>query len=155
MKKVINETQKAYIAGIIDVNGSIMAQIVKHESYKYHYEIRVSVVLYQKSIRHWANLEMQQEIGGEVRQRSKGMSELTITGSTPVKNLLEKILPYLRLKKRIAELVLEIIKDKERAVSKAIFLEVCKKVDKVSELTATKGRKTTYEVVKASIEKET
>ena len=42
----------SYLAGLIDGDGCILAQIVKREDYKYKYEIRVSVTLYQKTKRH-------------------------------------------------------------------------------------------------------
>jgi len=147
----MSETSKAYMAGLIDGDGSIMVQLVEKEGYKYLYQIRVSVVIRQKTKRYWALMEYQKEIGGTLRQKPDGMSELSIVGMGPVKALLQELLPYLRMKKRTAELVLEIIDEKNKAVSKAEFLEVCKKVDKVGELTESKGRKNTSEVVEKRI----
>ena len=41
----------SYLAGFIDGDGCIMAQIVPRKDYLYKYEIRVSIVLYQKTKR--------------------------------------------------------------------------------------------------------
>jgi hypothetical protein len=149
--KTMSEISKAYMAGLIDGDGSIIVQLVRKEGYKYLYQIRVSVVISQKTKRYWALIEYQKEIGGTLRQKPEGVSELAIVGMGPVKALLLELLPYLRMKKRTAELVLEIIDGKNKAVSKDDFIEVCKKVDKVGELTESKGRKNTSEVVEKTI----
>ena len=65
-----------YIAGFIDGDGSIIAQIVKSAEYKYGHTIRVSVVLYQKTRRYWFLKQMQRVIGGHLRKKKDGMSEV-------------------------------------------------------------------------------
>ena len=55
--------------------------------------------------------------------------------------------PHLRLKKKVAELVLEIIKANREVKNRGDFLEVCKKVDKVAEYTDSKKRTVTAKVV--------
>lgn len=42
----------SYLAGFIDGDGSILAQLVKREDYRYKYEIQVTISLYQKTKRH-------------------------------------------------------------------------------------------------------
>ena len=39
----------SYLAGFLDGDGSIMAQIVKNSSYKYGHTVRVTICFYQKS----------------------------------------------------------------------------------------------------------
>ena len=85
----------------------------------------------------------------KLRKRNDGMSELYITGFTPVKNLLLILKPYFRLKSRLAKLVLEIIDEYSQIQNEADFLEVCKKIDKTAEYTDSKKRKNTYSSVKA------
>lgn len=48
----LSKEQKAYIAGFLDGNGCILAQIVKRDQYKYKHTIRLSVVFYQKKDKH-------------------------------------------------------------------------------------------------------
>ena len=92
-------------------------------------------------------MQCQKLIGGTLRQRNDGMSELAIVGGNPVENLLSELYPYLRIKKRIAEQVLIIIKELREVKTRDEFLEVCKKVDKVAELTDSKKRTVTAKVV--------
>ena len=133
-----------YIAGFIDGDGSIIAQIVKSAEYKYGHTIRVSVVLYQKTRRYWFLKQMQEAIGGHLRKKKDGMSDLTITGFQPVKTLLSLLTPFLRIKKPQAREVLEIIDEYKNRESKASFLKVCQKVDKTANLNDSKKRKHTY-----------
>ena len=140
-----------YLAGFLDGDGSIMAQIVKDNNYKYGYTIRVTVCFYQKTTRHWFLLKLRKLLGKEwkVRKRNDGMSELYITGFTPVKNVLSILQPYFRLKPRLARLVLEIIEEYSQVQTEADFLKVCEKIDKTAEYTDSKKRKNTYSSVKA------
>ena len=77
------------------------------------------------------------------------MSELYITGFTPVKTFLEVLYPYSRLKKRLIRLVLEIIEEYHHIQTEADFLQVCLKIDKTAEYTDSKKRKHTFSSVKA------
>ena len=45
--------QKAYIAGFLDGDGCINAQIVKRPDYKLQFQIRVTLTFFQKTKRHW------------------------------------------------------------------------------------------------------
>jgi len=49
MFKNLTEINKAYIAGFIDGDGSIIIQIVKDKSRKFGYYIRISLAFYQHS----------------------------------------------------------------------------------------------------------
>ena len=147
----LTEADLHYLAGFLDGDGSIMAQIVKGNSYKYGYSIRVTICFYQKTKRHWFLLKLRKLLGKDwkLRKRNDGMSELYITGFTPVKNLLLILKPYFRLKSRLAKLVLEIIEEYSQVQIEADFLKVCKKIDKTAEYTDSKNRKNTYSSVKA------
>ena len=54
----LTEADLHYLAGFLDGDGSIMAQIVKGNSYKYGYSIRVTICFYQKTKRHWFLLKL-------------------------------------------------------------------------------------------------
>jgi len=79
------------------------------------------------------------------------MSVLTIVDPIRVENLLTLLLPHLKLKRKTAQLLLEIIKDKKNITNKCDFLKVCKKVDKVAEFTDSKNRLITSAVVESSL----
>tara|TARA_R110001592_G_scaffold150202_2_gene375964 strand:- start:920 stop:1414 length:495 start_codon:yes stop_codon:yes gene_type:complete len=144
----LSSEDKSYLAGFLDGDGSIHSQLIKSKT-KYGYHPRVSVVFYQKTSRHWFLMDLQKMIGfGVLRKRNDGMSELTITGFTPVKNILSLISPFLKLKKPLSLLVLNIIEEYKRVTSIASFLEVCKKIDETARYTDSKTRKNTYFSVK-------
>jgi len=48
----IKDIDLAYIAGFLDGDGSLIAQIVKGDNYKYKYGIRLSIVFYQYKKKH-------------------------------------------------------------------------------------------------------
>ncbi|MEI6628722.1 MAG: hypothetical protein WCN27_04905 [Alphaproteobacteria bacterium] len=77
------------------------------------------------------------------------MSVLTIVDSSLVEKTLTFLLPYLIIKRRTAELLLEIIKDKRKVQEKCDFIKVCKKVDQVAEYTDSKKRINTSELVES------
>jgi intein/homing endonuclease len=149
LKKIrrLNNEEKAYLAGFLDGDGCILTQLVKSSEYKYGYTVRVSVVFYQKITRHWFLIQLQKKLGGNLRKKNDGMSELTITGFKPVHNLLITLRPFLRIKKQLALLVLEIIEEYKSTKTEADFLKVCKKIDKIANLTYSKKRKHTYSSV--------
>ena len=101
LKKInkLNENELSYIAGFLDGGGSIMAQIVKNKDYKYGHTVRVTVCFYQKTTRHWFLIKLRKLLGLEwsLRKRKDGVSELSQTGFTPVRNFLNVIQPYLKL----------------------------------------------------------
>ncbi len=79
------------------------------------------------------------------------MAEYTITGFSEVHFVLLLLLPFLRLKKPIAVLVLKIIELWPSVQTEANFIEVCLLVDKVAEHTDSKRRVITTSVVKETL----
>ena len=149
LKYNLSELEKAYIAGFIDGDGSIIIQIVKDNTHKFGFYIRISLVFYQSTKRHW----FIEYVGsllkpfGYISKRNSGMSEFTITERSAVKLVLTELKPYLKIKKPVCKLALEIIKDLELVQTETDFIKVCKKVDKVVEYTDSKTRKITTETV--------
>ena len=151
MKKLTVE-EKSYIAGFLDGDGSIFAQIVQGSSYKYNYRIRVSIGFYQKKDKHWFMLKLKKLLKyGCIRIRKDGISELVITGVGPVEQVLLQLKDFLVLKKKNASLVLKIIEKKRKINSKREFIEVCKLVDQVAELNYSKTRSVTSKNVIESL----
>lgn len=142
-----------YLAGFIDGDGCILAQIVKRPDYKLKFQIRVSITLYQKSSRLWFLEQIFNLLQiGTIRNRPDNMSELTIIGNVPVKKFLTILLPYLKIKKSTANLIITIIDHSVIVKNRNDFLEVCKLVDKVAEYTDSKKRKITTDYVKSYYE---
>lgn len=142
----------AYIAGFLDGDGSILAQIVKGSAYKYKHRIRVSVVFYQKRRYHWFLIWLKNKLKmGNIRIKKDGMAEFVVLGNEPVRRFLMLLEPFLKIKKPLCKLVLNIIEDIQKIDSEASFIEVCKLVDKTAEYTYSKKRMITSLTVQESI----
>jgi len=107
----MNDEEKSYIAGFLDGDGSIMAQLVKRKGYKLGFQVRTSIVFYQKSTHQDFLLWLKKKLGyGYIRHRKDGMTEYTIVGMEQVKTVLIVLHPFLRLKRELARDVLQLIK---------------------------------------------
>ena len=148
MKK-LTEEKKNYIAGFLDSNCSMCAQIVRGKQYKYSFRIRVFIGIYKKKEKHWFMLKLKKLLGyGLLRIRKDGISELIISGAGPVEQVLLHLKDFLILKKGNANLILEIIERKKKINSKDDFIEICKLVDQLAKLNCSKKRLITSEAVK-------
>lgn len=146
--KSLMPTDYAYLAGFLDGDGSIIAQLVKGD-YKYKFTVRISVYLYQKKDKHWFFIQLQKKLGyGNIRDRKDGMLEFGVTGAYLSRKFLTPLLPYLIVKKRIAVLVFNIIEANESVKNVDDFLKVCKLVDEIATHTYSKKRKNTSSIVK-------
>ena len=156
----MREEEKAYIAGFLDGDGCVMLQLVYRHDYVLGYQIRASIVFYQKQqhrqFLHW----LQNQFGGigYIRNRNDGMSEYTIVGISDVKNILTLFFPYLRLKKPQAEVALKVISEMPgsgRKMTKEKLLTLSKEVDRFLELNYSKRRTNTSEKLKAFLSSHT
>lgn len=146
--KQLNTQRRAYLAGFLDGDGSIFAQIVAAKDMKYKYRIRVSIGFYQHKRYKWFLQQIQKDLKcGSLRDRKDGMIEYVITAADPVKQLLLQIQDDLILKQRQAHLVLQILEQKTNLQSPEEFLEVCRLTDKVAALNYSKKRTITAERV--------
>ena len=94
-------------------------------------------------------LKNQLQYGSLRKNESNGMSDYTIVGEDAVKHCLEALRPSLRLKKRQATLLLQIIEQSRKEEGPEAFLTRCKLVDQVSRLNDSKRRKMTSETVRS------
>lgn len=106
--------------------------------YKFGFQIRLSITFSQKKKRYWFLMNLRKLIGlGVLRQRGQ-MADLTITGYQPVAALLHELLPYLKIKLKLAHLLLNITQMPQS--TPAEFLKVCALVDRVADYTDSKKR---------------
>ncbi len=146
----MSDETRAYIAGFLDGDGSIMAQLVHRKDYKLGYQIRVSIVFYQKTNHQEILFWLKEQLNyGYIRHRKDGMTEYTITGLTEVEQVLELLRDKLRLKKALAQQVLRLISlhPKKMTAKKLLFL--AKLVDKTAEFNYSKKRTNTAKTVLA------
>ena len=151
---MVSNEELAYIAGFLDGDGCVMAQLVRRKDYIYGYQIRTSIVFYQKSrnqiILQW--LKSRLELG-YIRQRNDGMVEYTIVGLRKVKNILTILLPYLRLKKELAEQVIKLIREHPKKMTPKELVRMSKRVDGTARFNYSKKRTNTSETVRLYLKK--
>ena len=143
--------ESAYVAGFLDGDGSIIAQIVPKEDYVLKFQIRLSISFIQKTKRkHFLHL-INKKLGenGTLRERNDTLSELNIVGKEKVREVLERLQPYLTIQRKQCNLVLKIIEQFHLTKGpREEFVKLCDLVDQVAELNDSKNRKTTANVVR-------
>lgn len=138
----------AYIAGFLDGDGSIMAQLVFRKDYRFGYQIRVSIVFYQKQSHSEILFWLKEQLNyGYIRNRNDGMSEYTIVGLSEVEQVLNLLRRHLRLKKVLARDVLKLIKLHPKKMTAASLLKLARVVDKTAEFNYSKKRTVTALIV--------
>lgn len=146
------EELKAYIAGFLDGDGCIMAQLVKRSGYRYGYQIRLSIVFYQKvNNRHFLEWLKTKLRYGYIRNRNDEMSEYTVVGKKEVADILKLLKTHLHLKKQLAAKIVKISKMVKYPQIKD-FLRFCRLVDETAKYTYSKKRKITTAQVEKYLE---
>ena len=138
----------AYIAGFLDGDGSIMAQLVYRKDYKLGFQIRVSVVFYQKQSHNEILFWLKEQLKyGYIRDRNDGMTEYTIVGLSEVASILELLAPKLRLKKQLAKDVLTLIAAHPKKMTAKKLTSLSLLVDKTATFNYSKKRTNTSQLV--------
>jgi hypothetical protein len=101
-------TEKAYIAGFLDGDGSIMLQIKRRGDTARGYRFMATICFYQDT-RHDEPLYWMRDVLsiGYLSERNDGITELRINGFAEVRQILELFQPYLRFKKLQAEAMIK------------------------------------------------
>ncbi len=94
----------SYIAGFLDGDGSLMLQIKKRKDSKLKRRFMCTICFYQDS-RHEKSLYWIRKILGigYISRRNDGMTELRINGFKQTKEILHKLMPFIRFKKEQAK----------------------------------------------------
>jgi intein/homing endonuclease len=144
----INKDDLLYLAGLIDGDGSIVAQMVRRSDYVYQFQIRLTVQISQHKKRRHHLEDILKIIGyGIVRDRGE-MSDYILAETRNVYSFLKQLSPFLRIKKKQANLVIKIIEQLPSSKSSAfLFIELCRLADQVAELNDSKKRNINAEVV--------
>ena len=107
MGKMISEVERAYIAGLIDADGAIMALIERHQEKKFGFRVRIQVKLTQKDpfILRWIKDKLKI---GNVRSNRTTFDWLT-RDQNEISRLLKLLQKFLIIKKKQAEMALQIL----------------------------------------------
>ncbi len=104
-----SKTDLAYIAGFLDGDGSVMLQIKKRKDGNKSGKRFMATICFYQDTRHEKSLYWIQEVLsiGYVCQRNDGMSELRINGYSKIRDILKKLVPYVKFKEIQARALLE------------------------------------------------
>lgn len=129
----MQETVKAYIAGFLDGDGSIMLQIRPREDCKLGFRLYSTVCLYQDISQESELNWIADQIGlGYISKRNDGMLEYRIDGHDRVYQLLEMLQPYVHFKKKQTEIMLKALKNLVEKQTPRKFLNICKLADELA-----------------------
>jgi hypothetical protein len=94
----------SYIAGFLDGDGSLMLQIKKRKDGRLKRRFMCTICFYQDS-RHKKSLYwIRKVLGiGYISRRNDGMTELRVNGFKQTKEILGKLMPFIRFKKEQAK----------------------------------------------------
>ncbi|RTZ71551.1 MAG: hypothetical protein DSY99_05090 [Candidatus Neomarinimicrobiota bacterium] len=150
----LSKLESAYLAGFLDADGSIYVQLKSNETYKYKFQIATNVVFYQSVKEKQFMNDLKRIIKkGYIRERKDGMLEYIIGDQESIITLLSYLRPYLKLKTKQANLIIEIIKMKKSIKSVNDFLGIVRKVDLFKKLNYSKRRKYNYSFVRGYLKK--
>ncbi len=150
----MDSSTRAYIAGFLDGDGSIMLQMKPRLGVRYGYRIYATVVLYQDSAHIGDLRQIRDQLGmGDVPKRNDGITELRIDGYDGVERLLQELEDHIRFKRRQVALVFQAIAILKAKPTAKQFLEACKIADQISESNYKSNRKYTAQVVEEYLRK--
>jgi LAGLIDADG endonuclease len=146
--------QQAYLAGLIDGDGSIKLQLKPRTDVKHLFRVMVSVSIYQDSKYRHILEKLREWVGfGSICDYKNGMSEFRVEGFERVSSFLKEIEQYVLLKKEQVNIVLQaahLVLSRENSVEN--FLTVCELADKVSSCNYKSRRKHSLKSVVAALE---
>lgn len=111
--------EKAYIAGFLDGDGSLMLQLKKRTDTQRGYRFMATICLYQDT-RHEQPLHWMRDVFGVgyISARNDKISELRINGFSQVRSILEDLQPFLKFKVKQAEALRQACEILESGISK-------------------------------------
>lgn len=151
----LSKEKFAYISGFLDGDGSIYVKLKPNSSYRYRFQVSPAIVFYQsqkeKEHLQWLKKTIDR---GYLRERNDGIVEYIIGDMESMKELLKNLLPYLRLKRKQAELMIEIIEKKKKVRSAKEFISLAERIDLFQKMNYSKNRIQNSAEVKKVLKKE-
>lgn len=145
MRKILSEVNKAYISGLIDGDGAIMACIERHAEKKFGFRIRIYIKITQNNdkILNWCKFVTGM---GNIRNVRNKEHEWLVRTQEDANLLLEFLIPYLRVKKKQAKLARKILNTKIKSAKK--LLKIAELADSLSKLNVrSQGRRKNFAIM--------
>ena len=137
----LSSTQRAYIAGFLDGDGSVYVRAKPNDTYRFGFQIAPAIVLFQSGKQAEMLKELQQMLNlGYIRKRNDGIHELTINKIAEIKKFVRIVKPYSRFKRRQLELLECILDAKQKVEREEDFNALLQLVDSYRALNYSKKR---------------
>jgi hypothetical protein len=144
----MDDTTRAYIAGFLDGDGSIIFQLVRRKDYALGFQVRSSVCFYQKTSGKAVLLWLKERLRvGYLRERG-GMTDYAIVGHENVRRLLELVGPFVVAKREQVRTGLQLLDSLPSKHSALAFVALAERVDKYAALNYSKRKTVTADVVR-------
>ena len=137
----ISSTQKSYLAGFLDGDGSIYVRLKPNKTYKYGFQVAPYIIFFQSSKERENFERLCSLIGfGYMRERKDGILEFTIGRKEDIYVFLSMVKPYVILKKQQVSLMEKILKFRETVKNRNDFVRLMKLIDLFRNLNYSKKR---------------
>ncbi len=134
-------TERAYIAGFLDGDGSIYVQAKKNDTYRYGYQVAPAIVFFQSAKSEKLFREFHEFLGlGLMRKRKDGVMEITVGRLAELLQMIEIVKPYTRLKRKQLALLGQILRAKQEVKDQKGFAGLLKLIDGYRNLNYSKKR---------------
>jgi len=142
MSNKLSATQKAYLAGFLDGDGSVYVRLKPNSDYRFGFQVAPYIIFFQSKQDERKFKKVCDLLDcGYIRERKDGILEYTINRKEAIKGLVEKLLPYSLLKREQLLLIGEILKKKELIKNQDDFSGLMELIDRFRDLNYSKKRK--------------
>ncbi len=142
MKQIrLSDTDRAYLAGFLDGDGSIYVRAKPNSTYRFGYQIAPAIVFFQ-SAKSKDSFEKMCTLMpfGSLRERKDGVCEYTVQRLDDLEEMIRLVEPFVRLKKKQIALLKKVLDCKKREQNQAAFKKLLELVNAFGELNYSKKR---------------
>lgn len=128
--RILSETDRAYLAGLFDADGAIMACIESHSEKKYGFRVRLFIKIAQKNKSFLEKI--QRELSWGSVRLNRRVYEYDIRDQKDIISFIDLIYPYSRLKKSQLKIAYKIANSK--IGSKRQLIKIARLADSLAKL---------------------
>ncbi len=150
----MKDTEKAFIAGFLDADGSIYVRLKPNKDYRFDFQIAPYIIFFQKEDK----VEILEYIKdllnvGYLRRRKDGIVEYTIGDTAGMRKVIETVLPFIVLKKQQILLLRQVLDKRKEVKTAQDFFKLVKLIDQFEQLNYSRKRSVNSQKVKLHLEK--
>jgi hypothetical protein len=148
----MRDTDRSFIAGFLDADGSIYVRLKPNSDYRYDFQIVPVIVFFQKKEKVLILEHIKDLLNvGYLRFRRDGIVEYTIGDHKGLRKIINVVLKYAVLKKEQLILMEAILSYKGSVKTANDFLILAKMIDKFEDLNYSKKRSVKSQQVKSRL----